>query len=113
MKLVTLFITVPNKRQATAITDALLKEKLVACVSTIHNLRSRYWWKGAIESSSELLLTAKTVASKMPAVIKCVKRLHSYEVPEIIAVPIVAGNRDYLDWIKESVSAKRKNTDLP
>jgi periplasmic divalent cation tolerance protein len=107
MKLVNIFITVPDKRQAKEISAALLEEKLVACVSSIDRLRSRYWWKGALETSSELLLTAKTVAANVPEVIRRVKSLHSYEVPEIIALPIVAGNPAYLEWIKKSVRVRR------
>ncbi|MGA2091162.1 MAG: divalent-cation tolerance protein CutA [Endomicrobiales bacterium] len=110
MNVFNIFITVPNKKQAKAITSALLEKKLVACVSCLDHLHSRYWWKGSIETSSELLLIAKTVAAHVPEIIKCVKSIHSYTVPEIIAVPIVAGNGDYLDWIKTSVTPFQKKS---
>lgn len=103
MKPVMIWITVPDGRQAAAITDTLLAEKLVACVSAVRGLQSRYWWKGTCASATEILLTAKSVSANVPAVIRRVRELHSYEVPEIVAVPITAGNPAYLRWLRSSI----------
>ena len=68
----------------------------------VPRVQSKFWWKGKIDSASESLLIVKTRAALLDKVIASVKRKHSYTVPEIIAMPIVGGNTDYLDWIDES-----------
>lgn len=103
MKPVMIWITVPDARQAAAISDALLAEKLVACVSSVRGVHSRYWWKGACETASEILLTAKSMSANVPAIIRRVRALHSYDVPEIVAIPIAAGNPAYLRWLRTSI----------
>lgn len=104
MRPVMMWITVPDDQQAAAITEALLAEKLVACVSVLRGVHSRYWWKGSRETASEILLTAKTLSVNVPAVIRRVRALHSYEVPEIVAIPIAAGNPAYLRWLRASIA---------
>lgn len=108
MKPVMIWITVPDARQAAAITDALLAEKLVACVSAVRGVHSRYWWKGACETASEILLTAKSVSVNVPAIIRRVTELHTYEVPEIVAIPIAAGNPAYLRWLRSTIVVAEK-----
>lgn len=103
MRPVMIWITVPDERQAAAITDDLLAEKLVACVSAVRGVHSLYWWKGARETASEILLTAKSMSVNVPAIIRRVRALHSYEVPEIVAIPIAAGNPAYLRWLRTSI----------
>ena len=103
MKYLVIFITAPGRKEAAVIADNLLKSKLVACVNTIPKITSRYRWKEKIEKAEECLLIAKTERRLFKAVEKSVKSIHSYSVPEIIAVPIEAGNPDYLTWISESV----------
>jgi len=85
------------------IAQTLLDEKLVACVNIIDNVQSLFWWQGNIDHENELLLMMKTKASLFESVEVRVKELHSYEVPEIIAIPIAKGSQDYLDWIQTSV----------
>ncbi len=98
-----IYSTVPSLDEAEKISGALIKTKLAACVNIIPGIKSVYWWKGKIESSKELLLIIKTKKAVVPKIIKFIKNLHSYKVPEIIALPIIEGNTAYLNWIKDSV----------
>ncbi len=99
----TVFCTVPDRGQAEKIAKQLVKEKLAACCNIVPGLTSVYRWQGEIQQDAELLLILKTTAAAMPALEKRIKELHSYEVPEIIALPILTGNSDYLNWIEENV----------
>ena len=98
-----IFVTVPDKKQARQVANKLIKTKLAACVNIIPGVESLFSWKGKIDSAKELLLIIKSEKSKLPKIIKTVKSLHSYEVPEIIALPIIAGNKEYLRWIDECI----------
>lgn len=98
---VVVLITTPQK-DAERIARLLVEEKLAACVNIVEKVKSTYWWKGKIEEDTESLLIAKTLLSKMPRLIEHVKQAHPYTVPEIIALPIIAGNPDYLAWMEES-----------
>lgn len=100
---IVIFVTASNKKEAKAIAKALLKKKLVACVNIVDQVESWFWWDKKIDRAQELLLIAKSNTAKLPQIIKCVKSLHSYTVPEIIALPIIAGNQDYLNWINASL----------
>lgn len=100
---IVVFITAPNKKEAGIIAGALLKKKLVACVNIIDKVNSFFRWQGKIDHAKEVLLIAKSKKEKLNKIIKLVKSLHSYEVPEIIALPIVAGYKPYLNWIDESL----------
>ncbi len=98
---VTVLISCPDRKTADSISKLLLSDRLAACTSAIPGVRSRYWWKGRLESADEVLLLAKTTAERFPAVEKAVKKAHPYELPEIIALPIARGSRDYLEWIRK------------
>lgn len=100
---VVIFVTCANKEEGGKISQGLLGKKLVACVNLIPEITSRYWWQEKIEVSSETLLIIKTKKSLFKQIVAEVKKLHSYTVPEIIALPIIEGNKDYLNWIKKSV----------
>ena len=100
---IVILITCANRREAERIARQLVKQKLVACVNVIDKIKSIFWWQNKIDSASEVLLIAKSKKSMMTKVIKQVKSLHSYQVPEVIALPIVAGNKDYINWINESI----------
>lgn len=104
MQYVIVLTTVSNKREAKRIGQALLDERLIACANILDNIDSFFWWLGKKEKASECLILAKTRRSLLKRVVKAVRALHSYEVPEIIAVPIIEGHRPYLDWIKEVTS---------
>ena len=101
---VVLFITTDSTEEARQISRVLLEHKKAACVNIISNVDSRFWWENKLDSARENLLIAKTKASLLPEITKLVKETHSYDVPEIIALPIVGGNQDYLDWIGENTS---------
>ncbi len=98
---IVVFITAESQEQARKIADALLTKKLAACVNIVPQVHSMFWWEGKINSADESLLIVKTEATLLDNVIASVKRNHSYTVPEIIALPIVGGNKDYLHWIDE------------
>ena len=99
---IVVFITASTFDQAEKIGKALLEKKLVACVNIISDIKSIFWWQGEIDSSGEILLIAKSKKGLMSKIIRLIKSLHSYKIPEVIALPIVAGNKDYLKWINES-----------
>src|SRR5271156_3227956 len=97
-------VTCGSRKEARKIAHALIGQRLAACVSEIAvPVASAYRWKGKVESAKEFLLLIKTSKRRFAAVRDAVRRLHSYDVPEIIALPIAAGSRAYLDWIAESV----------
>ena len=99
-------VTCGSRREARRIARALVGQRLAACVSEIGvPVASTYRWKGKVESAKEFLLLIKTTKKRFTAVRDAVRKLHTYEVPEIIALPIVAGSRSYLDWIAESVKS--------
>jgi periplasmic divalent cation tolerance protein len=99
-------VTCSNAVEAETIANALLEEHLVACVNIAGRIRSLFHWQGAISRESESLLLMKTTEARFEALARRVKELHSYEVPEIIAMPIRVGNPDYLAWIRESTQAQ-------
>ncbi len=94
-------ITASNENEAVIIAKALLENKLAGCVNIIKNIRSIYSWQGKIEDEPEVLMIAKTQKHLFDSLMKKVKELHSYTVPEIIALPIVEGSEDYLNWLRE------------
>jgi periplasmic divalent cation tolerance protein len=100
---VAVLITVGSAEEAQKIADALLKRRQAACVNIVPEVDSHFWWQGRLDSAIESLLIVKTKKARLPDVIKSVKKLHSYEVPEIIALPVVGGNKDYLDWLDREV----------
>jgi periplasmic divalent cation tolerance protein len=100
-------VTCGSKKEARKIAQALVQRRLAACVQEIGvPVRSMYRWKGRVESANEVLLLIKTSRKRFSAVSTLVKKLHSYEVPEIIALNIADGSREYLDWITSNVRAK-------
>lgn len=95
-------ITTPSKEIGNQIADVLLAEKLAACVNIISPINSLYTWKGEINDDEESLLIVKSRENLFAdGIIPAVRAIHPYEVPEIIALPIILGFGDYLDWIGE------------
>ena len=104
---VVVLVTCGSQKEARKIARTLVEQRLAACVSAIGaRVASTYRWKGEIESAKEFLLIIKTSKKRFPALRDAVSKLHSYEVPEIIALPIAAGSRPYLDWIAASVKSR-------
>ncbi len=101
---IVVFITTNTTEEAQQIATLLLKQRQAACVNIIPEVDSRFWWEGELDSTRESLLVIKTKASLLPKITKLVKGVHSYTVPEIIALPIVGGNQDYLNWIDKEVA---------
>jgi len=93
--------TVPNENVAYNISKILLENRVVACVNTIKNVNSFYWWKDSIENSNEIILLIKTTDEKYPEVEYLIKKNHPYETPEIIAFDIKKGFSKYLKWIED------------
>ena len=102
-----------NKREALTIARAAIEARLAACANVLPwPMDSIYRWKGNVEQAKEVLLLMKTSRKKIDELSELVKKLHSYEVPEFIAMPIVDGSPDYLAWLEECVAgpAARKRT---
>ncbi|MBI3976114.1 MAG: divalent-cation tolerance protein CutA [Armatimonadetes bacterium] len=97
------FITTAGAEEGARLGRALLDERLAACVNMVP-VQSAYWWRGQVEEAGETLLIVKTVDRLLETITARVRALHSYTVPEVIALPIVGGNADYLRWIEESVA---------
>jgi periplasmic divalent cation tolerance protein len=94
-------ITTSDEAEAARIARALVEAGLSGCVNIIKDIRSIYSWQGKIEDEKEVLMVAKTRESLFVPLMEKVKELHSYTVPEIIALPIIQGSEDYLMWLKE------------
>ena len=103
---VVVFVTVPSADVGERLATALVAERLAACVNIVPGLRSIFSWEGRIAEESELLLLVKTRASRLPELEARVRTLHPYSVPEILAVPAVAGHAPYLAWVGDSVTVK-------
>jgi periplasmic divalent cation tolerance protein len=97
------FMTAANGEEATRLAEMLIGAHLAACVQILPEMESVYRWEGKIERQSEILLLAKTTAGKFADLEREVRALHSYDTPEIIAVPILAGSTPYLEWLTESL----------
>ncbi len=91
--------TVDSREKAEEIAGKLLNAKLAACIQIIGPVKSMYWWKGVIEDSQEWICLVKTKAEMYSEVEKMIKNIHSYEVPEIIAIPVIQGYDKYLQWL--------------
>ena len=104
---IVVLVTCKSKAEARRIVVALVKERLAACGNILEApVSSIYHWKGKIERAKEYLLILKSRRRAFPALEREVMRLHSYDVPEIIALPIALGSRKYLSWIGESAGEK-------
>lgn len=105
MDIIVIYCTVPSKKLAKDITKVLMKHKLAACVSMIENVKSVFSWDGEICEEKEILMMIKTRRTNYGKVKLVIEDMHSYNVPEIIALPIVDCSEDYLKWlIKETES---------
>lgn len=96
---VVVLMTHPDEGAAAALVTTLVQERLVACGNILPGVESIYRWRGALERARECLVVLKTTAAEVGRVIERIPALHPYEVPEILALPVVAGHAGYLDWV--------------
>ena len=100
-----MFITASSTEEAARIGRALVDERLAACANLVSSVASTYWWQGRVEEAAEALVILKTRQDLLDRLTRRVQALHSYTVPEVVALPIVGGNPDYLRWIDEAVAS--------
>jgi periplasmic divalent cation tolerance protein len=95
--------TCESSKEASTIARALVESRLAACVQTVSPITSTYWWNGKVETSAEILLLIKTSAERFESVKEKIEALHSYQVPEVIALPIVKGSEKYMSWLGNEI----------
>jgi periplasmic divalent cation tolerance protein len=100
MSYLIVIMTASNREEAVNIVRTLLEERLIACGNIVESVSSFFWWKGKIEEEKEALAIMKSSEKLFKKLSKRVTELHSYDVPEILALPIVDGSSSYLDWLK-------------
>jgi periplasmic divalent cation tolerance protein len=100
------FTTTAKKEDAENVVKSLLEKRLAGCIQILGPIKSTYWWKGKIDTTEEWLCIIKTKKSVYQELEKSIKEIHPYEVPEIIATSVVAGNGDYLKWLSDEVSKR-------
>jgi periplasmic divalent cation tolerance protein len=103
---IVVYMTASNGEEAARLADMLVGAHLAACVQILPEMESVYRWQGKIERAPEILLVAKTTRSKFEELEREVRALHSYDTPEIIAVPIVAGSAPYLEWVNQATDKR-------
>lgn len=98
---VVILVTAPSIDEARKIGNALVEERLIACANIIPQVESIFYWQDKVCNEKEALMVIKTRKKLIEKIIKRVKALHSYTVPEVIALPIIKGSKDYIKWLKE------------
>ena len=101
---IVVFVTVANVEEATRLAEMLVGAHLAACVQILPEMESVYRWQGKIERQAEVLLLVKTTSEKFDELEREVRALHSYDTPEIVAVPVTAGSEPYLRWLNSSLT---------
>jgi periplasmic divalent cation tolerance protein len=102
---VLLYITASNREEAISLARELVSERLIACANIMDGALSLYRWQGEIEHEPETVIVAKTLASQIERVTTRVKELHNYTTPCVLAVPVIGGNPDYIEWLRGEVKA--------
>jgi len=100
-KFAIVLVTAPDLKTARALAKTILSARLIACANLVPKIESHYWWRGKIESGTEVLLVLKTQKSKLAALEKLVLAKHPYDTPEFLVLPLSAGNQRYLDWLEK------------
>ena len=103
MKINFVYMTAGDREEAGKIAGELVTSGLAACVNILDNMNSVYMWEGEIQNDTEVVMIAKTSEDRVPQVIEKVKSLHSYDCPCIVSLPVLNGNRAFLDWIAGEV----------
>ncbi len=101
-------MTAPDLEVARELGRRLVEERLAACANIVPGLRSIFRWKGEVRDESEVLLVLKTTRSVVGALVERAASLHPYDVPEVLALPVVEGYRPYLDWVRSEVGAEQQ-----
>jgi periplasmic divalent cation tolerance protein len=105
---IVVLVTCGNREEAEKLAQSLVEQKLVACINLVPGIQSWYGWEGKVNRDEELLLILKTVRAKFNELEAAIKHLHTYAVPEIIAIPIIQGSREYLGWVEKTCGFKVK-----
>ena len=106
---VVVLVTCANEEQGVSIARSLVGERLAACVNLVRGIRSIYRWGDKLEDEQETLLLVKTRTQLLARVERRVRELHTYEVPEVVALPLAAGAKPYLDWVLESTASRPRS----
>ena len=96
-------VTTPDLRVARTLARSALRERLVACANLVSGLESHYWWQGKLERGTEVLIIFKTRRRHLTALERLILAEHPYDTPEFLVVPVTAGSKRYLDWLRASV----------
>ena len=111
---IVVFSTCASEEEAEKLARLVVEQGLAACASIVPNVRSYYRWQGAVETAGECLLVIKSARGQFAALSAALERAHSYEVPEVLAVPVVAGSAPYLAWLDANIGGeKSENEDVP
>jgi periplasmic divalent cation tolerance protein len=102
------YVTARSREEALTIGRTVVQERLAACANMLDGMTSIYWWRGALEQATEAVLILKTRAELVERLTARIRELHSYECPCVVALPIAAGNPDYLDWIARETTPSVK-----
>lgn len=108
---IVVFMTAANREEADRLAEMLVGQRLAACVQILPGIESVYRWQGKVERQNEVLVIAKTTKYKFDELEREVRAIHSYETPEIVAVPLTAGSTGYLEWLHSSVNAHAEDSD--
>jgi periplasmic divalent cation tolerance protein len=102
---IVVFVTASSEDEARTISNALVGQKLAACANIVPSVNSIFTWQGQVCQEGEVLIMLKSVRPRLDSLIEMVKEMHSYEVPEIIALPVIAGSKEYLEWVRSETGA--------
>ncbi len=105
---IVVYVTVPSAEEGEKLASALVEGRLAACVNRLGQVQSTYWWQGQVERGEEQLLIIKTREDLFDRLKSKVQELHSYTVPEVIALPILKGSESYLHWMEEELATGKK-----
>jgi periplasmic divalent cation tolerance protein len=105
---IVVFVTCGNRKEAEQLAKSLVEKRLAACANLLPGISSWYWWENKVTQDEEILLVMKSSRPRFSELEKEVLRLHSYGVPEIIALPVVEGSANYLNWIESSLGGPEK-----
>lgn len=102
MKTYLVYMTAANAAEAEKVGAALIEKRLAACVNILEGARSMFWWDGEVQAEDEVVFLAKTAQDRLEALTSEVRRVHSYDVPCVVALPMEGGNPEFLEWIVAS-----------